>query len=207
MDLADQLDQLRKEIEHDDRVRENVIPMAREATRKCSEAVKEIHRGNYEGAEEFIKEAHSVLKKAEEKCDESDFISKNKYLDTGYQELTEAANLLSILKDGKYTPGSEYGVLTRSYLTGLGDTIGELRRATLDALRREEVNRAEEILGFMEDILEELSGFDFPDSLIPGLRRKTDVGRRIIEKTRGDVTNAVQQQRLMEQLKEFGSKL
>ncbi|TFF68631.1 haloacid dehalogenase [Candidatus Thorarchaeota archaeon] len=207
MDLAEQLDERRTEIEQDDRVRESVMPMAREATRKCSEAVKEIHRGNYESAEAFIHDAHSVLKKAEEKCDESEFISKNKYLDTGYQELAEAANLLSILKEGKYTPGSEYGILTRPYLTGLGDTIGELRRATLDALRNEDVSRAEELLGFMEDILEELSGFDFPDSLIPGLRRKTDVGRRIIEKTRGDVTNAVQQQRLMNQLKDVESKL
>ncbi len=207
MELADQLAALRTEIEHDDRVRESVIPMAREATRKCSEAVKEIHRGNYDAADGLVKKAHSVLKRAEDKCDESEFISKNKYLDTAYQELTEAANLLSILKRGTYTPGSEYGILTRPYLTGLGDTIGELRRATLDALRREEVSRAEDLLGFMEDILEELSGFDFPDSLIPSLRRKVDVGRRIIEKTRGDVTNAVLQQSLMKQLKEFGNKI
>ena len=97
----------------------------------------------------------------------------------------------------------EYHIPSRPYLNGLADVIGELRRAALDLLRRDNVLKAEHLLDIMEDILEGLQSFDYPNALVPDLRRKCDVGRSLVEKTRGDLTRAVGQNRLVKQLTEF----
>ncbi|MHA1481241.1 MAG: translin family protein, partial [Candidatus Thorarchaeota archaeon] len=140
---------------------------------------------------------------AAKEMEKSAFMSKSRVLDTAYQELTEAVNVLSLLEKGMLTPPEEYSIPSRQYLTGLADTIGELRRAILDALRTDKITQAEKFLVFMEDIHEELHAFDFPNALIPDLRRKCDVARGIIERTRGDLTTAVRQSKLISQLSNF----
>ena len=121
--------------------------------------------------------------------------------------MAEAANLLSLLRDGSFAPPDKYGIPTRPYLTGLADTVGELRRSVLDALRDDKVDFAAGLLGFMEEILDELHSFDFPNALIPDLRRKCDVARSIIERTRGDITSAIQQSKMVKELKGFEDRL
>ena len=83
-----------------------------------------------------------------------------------------------------------------SYLNGLGDVVGVLRRHVLDLIRKESFERAEVFLGIMENIHAMLMDFDYPDAITRGLRRKTDVSRALIEKTRGDVVNAIGQKKL-----------
>jgi translin len=128
-------------------------------------------------------------------------------LDTAYQELAEATNVLSILERREITPPSEYAIPSRAYLTGLGDTVGELRRAVLELLRVDAIEESVTLLATMEEIHDNLSSFDFPNALIPDLRRKCDVARNLIERTRGDVTNAVRQHRMIEELSKFEGRL
>jgi len=52
-----------------------------------------------------------------------------------------------------------------------------------------------------------LMDFDYPDAITRGLRRKTDVSRSLIEKTRGDVINAIGQKKLEAAMRELQSKL
>jgi translin len=89
------------------------------------------------------------------------------------------------------------------YLTGLADVVGELRRAVLDVLRSENVEHAETYLHHMESIFESLVALDYPNALVPDLRRKCDVARSLVEKTRGDVTTAIQSSRLIRELRSF----
>jgi translin len=203
MKLSEILQPLREEIEKDDGVREKVLPLARAAVRKCSESIKESHRGNYEEAARLLAEAKETVEEAANLRKESKFLSSSRSLDTAYQELAEAANLLSLLKDGVYSPPKKHGIPSRPFLTGLADTVGELRRAVLDSLRNDDVERATVLSGFMEEILDELGTFDFPNALVPELRRKCDVARSIIERTRGDLTTAIQQAKLIKELKTF----
>ena len=203
MDFEKTLGSMREEIEADDEVREKTLPLARNAVRKCSQSIKEAHRGDFEASRKNLEEAHSMIIEAAKEMEKSSFMSKSRVLDTAYQELTEAANVLSLLEKGMLTPPEEYSIPSRQYLTGLADTIGELRRAILDALRTDEITLAEKFLVFMEDIHEELHAFDFPNALIPDLRRKCDVARGIIERTRGDLTTAVRQSKLISQLSNF----
>lgn len=207
MEFSSILQGLRDEIEADDKVREKTLPSSREAVRKCSESIKKTHKGMYAEAQSLITEVHQIIVDAEQDMNDSDFISKSRPLDVAYQELAEAVNLLSLIEHGKFTAPHEYGIPSRPYLTGLADAIGELRRAALDFLRKDDVDRAEGLLNTMDEILEGLQTFDYPNALVPDLRRKCDVARSLIERTRGDLTRAVGQNRLVKELSSFEKRL
>ncbi|MHA2212195.1 MAG: hypothetical protein ACW992_03425, partial [Candidatus Thorarchaeota archaeon] len=134
MGLSEILQEITKEIDMDDEVREKALPLARRAVRLCGESIKKSHRGQFDEAAKLIQDAHSIIGDTEKELSRSGFLSRSKTLDTAYQELAEAANLLSILNQGSFTKPSEHSIPSRPYMTGLADTIGELRRATLDSL-------------------------------------------------------------------------
>ena len=103
-------------------------------------------------------------------------------------------------------PGpDELGVGPAAYLNGLGDVAGELRRYILDALRRGDFSRSEELLGVMDEIYTVLVSMDFPDAVTRGLRRSADMVRGTLERTRGDLTVALRQHRLEERMDAFES--
>jgi translin len=207
MTLEEILASIRTEIENDDEIREKILPLAREAVRKYSQSIKASHRGLYDDAGKLIDEGWDLVKTAAQEMKNSDFMAQSRTLNVAYQEMAEAANLLSLLNKGVLTPPTEYEIPSRAYLTGLADTVGELRRAMLDSLREEKIQRAEQFLKFMEEILEGLQSFDFPNALIPDLRRKCDVARSLIERTRGDLTTAVGQSKLVKELRSFEERI
>jgi translin len=201
MELEGFLDSIREEIERDDGIREKSLQLSRTAVRKCSESIKMSHRGNFEAANSLVEEAHSIVSEAQAEMAKSSFISKLRILDTAYQELAEAVSVLCVLEKGEIVPPLKYNIPSREYLTGLADTIGELRRAVLENLRNGRTEKGVELLAMMESIFEGLNSFDFPNALIPDLRRKSDVGRALIERTRADVTTAVRQDKLMHEIR------
>ena len=203
MSLAEIVQSIRAEIEADDAVREKVLPLARTAVRYCSESIKRSHRGEYDEAAKSLSSAHKTILEAHKELSRSEFVEKSRILAVAYQELAEAATLLALLRDNVVISPEEYEIPSRPFLTGLADTVGELRRATLESLRHDKVQQAEQLLGLMEEILEEIGALDFPNALIPDLRRKCDVARALVERTRADVTTAVRQKRLTEELKRF----
>jgi translin len=80
------------------------------------------------------------------------------------------------------------GVEPATYLNGLAEVVGELRRRTMDILRHGYSSEAERLMGVMDDIYSILVTMDYPDAITNGLRRQTDLARGIVEKTRGDIT-------------------
>lgn len=112
------------------------------------------------------------------------------------------------LASGKPLPSpEELGVQESAYLNGMGEAVGEMRRHLLDALRQGHVSRCEDLLAAMDDIYNVLVTIDFPDALTGGLRRTTDMVRGVLERTRGDLTMALVQQRLEEQLSRVSERL
>jgi translin len=165
------------------------------------------HKGEFDKAKALAKEAHQIITSAIDEMPASTFVSKSKTMDIAYQELSEAVNVLSLIEHSRFTPPEKYQIPSRPYLNGLADVIGELRRAALDYLRRDDVSRAEQFLSIMENILEGLQSFDYPNALVPDLRRKCDVGRALVERTRGDLTRAVGQGRLVKELADFEKRI
>jgi translin len=93
-----------------------------------------------------------------------------------------------------------------AYLNGLGEAMGEMRRAILDLIRHGDLDRGEQLLKTMEEVYGVLVTVDYPEAITRGLRRTTDMVRGVTERTRGDLTVAVRQQSLENTLKEFEDK-
>ena len=94
-------------------------------------------------------------------------------------------------RNGKRIPSfTELGISPQSWTLGLADSIGELRRSILTSLSDGDLDDARTLFSRMEEMNDALMGFDIPDAIVP-IRRKQDVARGIVEKTRSDLTNAV----------------
>ena len=129
------------------------------------------------------------------------------YTQDAMKELAEAAITLALVTADRIPEPQELGVEVAAYLNGLGEAIGEMRRFALDSLRRDEIGEAERILQMMDDVYSQLVAIDYPDSLTRGLRRTTDMVRGVTERTRGDLTLTVRQERLSKELRAFQARL
>jgi translin len=202
---------IRENFEAKDRVREDGLKISREVVRECRTATFALHGQDFEKANNSIKAAGKALEKL-------NFLFKGHadiyfagFVEHAQQEYSEVSVLSSLLNEGgapKNIPSpDELRVEYAAYLNGLGDVVGELRRHVLDLIRKESLEKAEIFLGIMENIHAMLMDFDYPDAITRGLRRKTDVSRALIEKTRGDFVNAVSQKKLETAMMNLKSRL
>ena len=191
---------IRGNFEAKDSIREDGLKISREIVRECRAATFALHSRNFEKANNSIKAAENSLEKLEVIFKEHADIYYAGYVEHAQQEYSEVSVLRSLLIEEGETKSipspDELRVEYAAYLNGLGDVVGELRRHVLDLIRRDSFEKAEVFLGIMEDIHATLMDFDYPDAITKGLRRKTDVSRGLIEKTRGDVVNAIRQRKL-----------
>jgi translin len=123
------------------------------------------------------------------------------YVEAAYQEYAEVAILMAILDNADVPSPNDLGIGSPPYLLGLADVVGELRRFALDELKEGRVEKADHYLDKMEDIFSALMRFDYPDAILP-IRRKQDVVRSLLEKTRGEVAVATSTRRLHVKLEE-----
>ena len=159
-----------------------------------------VHRDERERAEGLIAESRAALAEAGTACAGYPEVEHAGFLADARKEYVEACTTYALVA-GEEVPGpNELGVGDAEYLNGLAETVGELRRRVLDRLRAGELDRAEALLAAMDDIYALLTTIDFPDGITGGLRRATDVARGITERTRGDVTTALLQERLRVEL-------
>ena len=110
------------------------------------------------------------------------------YTQDALKEFVEANVTCALIKNQPLQGPEELGVEANTYLNGLSEVVGELRRRCLDILRHGYSAEAERLLTLMDDIYAVLVTMDYPDAITNGLRRQTDIARNIIEKTRGDIT-------------------
>ncbi len=202
MNLEKIIEKIRARLDELDKYREKAIKLSRATIRLCGESIRAIHTRNYEKAidkNNFAKEKLQELKMLATNA--PDFL--NSYLTIPFQEYVESNVLFRLIQKNDFPSPDELHVPYVPYLLGLGDVIGELRRFALDALRFNKIEEMQRMLSLMEKIYSELVFFDYPKAIVPGLRRKTDIGRSLVEKTRGDAATAVQQEKLLAELLTF----
>ncbi len=175
-----------------DRAREESLKLSRETIRLCSAAIRSIHRGELKEAERLMDEAGAALQKIYELLREHQDVRYAGFVDGAEQEYAEARSVYSITTAHRILTPEEIGVDPVNYLGGLGDTTGELRRHILDLIRKGRPREGETFLEIMEEIYYLLMLFDYPDAITRGLRRKSDLARSMLERTRGDLTNAIE---------------
>ena len=183
--------------------REQALPLCREALRHSANAIRAVHRGEFEAAQELIERAAGLLREARAALRDHPDIFYAGFVHDAQKEFAEASLTLALVAGRPLPPPEELGVERAAYLNGMGEVVGELRRHLLDSLRSGDVDHCEWCLTAMDDIYSVLVTFDYPDAMTGGLRRTTDNVRGILERTRGDLTLAVRQRDLERKLGEF----
>jgi translin len=204
--LEQYADHIRADLSAKDAAREKILPLCRELIRLSSTSIRAIHRHEFPEAKELINSGHKVRDSIMQATSEWEEFRYTGFVRDAQKELTEACTTLALVT-GEPLPGpDELKVEYTSYLNGLGDTVGELRRYLLDGMRHGDMSRAEVLLAAMDDIYAVLVTMDFPDAVTFGLRHTTDNVRGILEKTRGDLTLAVTQKELENRIAGFQKK-
>lgn len=181
-------EQIRKTFDAQTAARDKALAQARLLTRHCALAIRAVHRNEGEVMQKHLDEARKL---AIALC--SDLAHYPDLYYAGYtqdalKEYAEASITCALINDQSLPTPEELGVTHFTYLNGLAEAVGELRRRILDILRRGYSEEAERLLGHMDDIYAVLVTMDYPDAITSGLRRQTDVARSILERTRGDIT-------------------
>lgn len=171
--------------------REEILRLSRKIIRDCSICIKNVHRRDFDGYQEKINE----IKNNHEKL--VNYVNRNpgifyKYLKTPEQEYTESIVFYAIVKKEAIPSPFDLKINPINYVLGLADVLGELRRYALDNIRNSQIEELNEILESMDEIYTYLFSLDYPSGITQDLRHKVDVGKSIIEKTRGDVSLAIQ---------------
>lgn len=176
--------------------REITLGACRLAIQSCAAAIRAVQREEFERAEELIGEAGAHLARADEAVRAHADVRHGGYLHDAKKEFAEAHMTLAFVRGDAMPAAADIGVDIPAYLNGMAEAASELRRHILDCLRADRLARAEELLAVMDDVYALLVTVDYPDAITGGLRRTTDALRAVIERTRGDLTNALVAQRL-----------
>lgn len=188
--------------------REAALGRCRDAIRNSANAIRAVHRGEFDTAEELAGRAGQLLNEAKDALREHGDILYAGFVHDAAKEYAEARTTLAIISGrGSLPTPQDLDVEVPAYLNGLGEAVGELRRYLLDTLRSGDVESCEEALTVMDEIYGVLVTFDYPDALTGGLRRTTDNVRGILERTRGDLSLAVRQRDLEKTLARFEDRI
>jgi translin len=197
------LKEVKKELAQKDKVRENAQQSMRKATSLPKQAILLMHQKKYEEARKLIESSKEIISKLQGLAKKYPDIIYSGMFSAALQEYSEANILLGLIRELRFVTPKEINVPSIDYVLGLADVIGEYRRLTLDALREGDAEKGEECLKTMDEIYIELMAMDEAYVLVPGLRRKCDIARRIIETTRGDITQEMRRKSLENYLKQF----
>jgi len=188
LSLKSLLGKIQVELRKRETVHEKVQKEMRRATRLSKQAILFTHQERFKDAKKLLEEVDVLFAKLHSVAKTYPDMVYSGLVDAAFQEYAEAQALLALVEENRFVSPAEINVNSIAYVLGLADVIGELRRRALDSLRKEDVKTAEECLRLMEEIYVELMSMDEAYMLVPGLRRKSDVARHIIETTRGDIT-------------------
>lgn len=157
--------------------REFLLQNTRETIRLCSRSIVAVHKGDLEGGIRCFEDARSLLKTHRLKTTRD----MRRYLYTSEQELAEAACLLAVVQKKSIPSSGSLSVSEEPYVLGLLDSIGELKRLTLDMLRAGNVDEANRIFDVTVGLYDGLYGFAIYANSIKDLRKKIDTARIMID--------------------------
>lgn len=164
--------------------REFLIINTREIIILSSKAIISLHSGDVKSAKRNLKRAKTLLKKHQKNT----AVGLMRYLITVEQEYVEAVCLLAVFEKDEIPSHETLQVMPESYVLGLLDCVGELKRMVFDKIRVGDIDEALRIFGIMEELYMQLYPFSMYDKVLKDARRKTDVGRSLVESARGAIT-------------------
>ncbi|MBN2066012.1 MAG: RNA-binding protein [Candidatus Thermoplasmatota archaeon] len=196
------VDKIGKSIDEKDKAREHALRASRDIIISCRKAIQCLHQEKMKDASTHIKKGHRELTKLYEITKDYSDLSHAGFVENAAQEVVEAQCLLNIMKGKELPDPDEMKTTYSSYLLGLCDVVGELRRRALDFIRKGKEEKANECLDMMEEIYNAIIHFDYPSTLVP-IRKKQDMARGLIERTRGELAIASCERRIEYRTDEF----
>jgi translin len=205
--LKNILTRIRGELQEKEKVREEAQKSMRQATSLSKQAILRIHQKRFKESERLIAEAREIISKLWETSRRFPAIVYTGMFSAALQEYSEANIFFKLVQESKFISPGQINVTSADYVLGLADVIGECRRFVLDELRVGNLKKAEDCLHTMDEIYIQLMAMDESYMLINGLRRKCDVARKIIEITRGDITQEIRRSELEQQLRRLEERI
>ena len=200
-------DRIRQKFDVRNAMRDQALAQARRLTRACSLAIRAVHRDDKEVMEAQLAEARRLADNLRDELASHPDLYHAGYSQDALKEFVEANVSCALIQNLPLPTPEELGVEEATYLNGLAEVVGELRRRTMDILRHGYSQEAERLLNTMDEIYAVLVTMDYPDAITNGLRRQTDLARGIIEKTRGDVTFSLRGEQLAQAIRKLSGQL
>ena len=202
--LSDIVKEIGKQLEDKDTVRELALKSSRTIERLSRQMIQDIHNGEW--TREKFNDALLEVSKVKSILEDYPELFDSGLLRNGFQELAEAHILWAISRDQEPMSPKELEITQSSYLIGLGDVVGELRRMILDSLIQGDIERAMVFMDKMESIKDMLMEFDFPNAIVP-IKNKQDIARDLVEKTRGDIATYLTNEKLRDKMDDLLKKI
>ena len=179
--------------------REFLLKNTREIINLCSRSIIAVHKGNLTEGKKNLKQADILLKKYKKKATGQ----LRRYLITPEQEFVEAACLIAIVEKKEIPSDKKLAVMPESYVLGLLDCVGELKRRVFDKIRTGEIDEATKIFEVMEDLYLQLYTFSMYDKVVKEARRKIDVNRILVDDVRSAITEEKRRSELIKTLQKL----
>jgi translin len=200
-------EQIRQTFDAQTATRDKALGQARALTRACALAIRAVHREETDVMQVHLDEARKLADDLRSDLAEYPAFYFAGYTQDSLKEFAEASITCALILHQPLPAPEELNLPPNTYLNGLAESVGEMRRRCLDMLRQDTPAEAEHLLSQMDDIFAILVTMDYPDAITNGLRRQTDVIRAIIERTRGDVTFSLRGEKLERSLSRLGELL
>jgi translin len=209
MDLTEfrkDMETLREKLAIKSEIKEEIIKITRKIVQESGLSIISLHKGEKNLAEKHFLEAKKYLEILKEMLLKNEEFTYSGEVLIAFQEFCEAMLFKKFIEEKRLINYKETPVLAEAYVTSLADFIGELRRLAIESLRKQNLEYALEILELMENIYYELMS-TLLVSNIHGLRRKCDVARSLIEKTKSDILFEARRMEIEKSLEKFEERI
>lgn len=200
-------EQIHQAFEARTNARDHALSQARTLTRYCANAIRAVHRDEFNKAQEDIDQATKIASALNSDLEDYPDLYYAGYTQDALKEYAEANIVYALVIKSELPTPQELKLENAAYLNGLAETVGELRRRCLDILRQGYSQEAERLLNHMDDIYAVLITMDYPNAITGGIRRQTDIVRGITERTRGDLTLSLRQEHLEQTMQGLEARL
>lgn len=190
------LNKITKSLSEIQDAREFLLKNTREIIILCSKSIILTHKGDMKSAKNNLKQAETLLKKYKKKVT----ADLQKYMIMPEQEFVEAVSLIAIVEKNEIPSEKKLDVMPESYVLGLMDCVGELKRMIFDKIRIGDIDNATRIFEIMENLYLHLYPFSMYDKVVKEARRKIDVNRILVDDARGAITEEKRRSELIKAL-------
>jgi translin len=183
-DIEGLREEISRALDEEEQRRESAFNLSRNLIRSCRKTISDLVHGSEVDMAKLNSDKDRILSEM------GNDPRRYGFVEDALSEFSEAAILDSILRTDQLPSIQELGVSEKAYILGACDTVGELRRITLNRLLRSELQEAMELYERMKEVGHLIEGLVYPSGMIP-LKKKQDVVRSLLDRTGGELAIAI----------------